>query len=489
MFTALYKYPHSAANYILITLLAVSTACDVNKPDETPPTVEITFPVEGMTIAGPVLIAANVSDNEGIGSVTFLVDGVVMDEDSEYPYEYTWQAFYWSDNANHTIQVEAIDESGNVGTSDIINVLVADSAQVSFTALAPAQGALVVDNQAVRIRWRTIPEAQVYSIQIASDSAFADIISEAVQSDTIIVRTLDPGTYYWRVQACNSGELWSPWSRFSMFEVVQVTSGYLSVTFGTLYYEEAGDGPPLVLIHSGYVDRRMWNTQFATLSRDYRVIRYDARAHGLSTDIEPASFSDHDDLWRLLRRLGVSQAILVGSSLGTNIATSLTLTYPEMVSALVMVSPGLGGHSYSSPEHTQYVNDVLGALAVSDWEGIADAIIKWYCVGPYRTASDMNASVRNQVYNMLIAHHLRWDYLRYIEYLDPPPFDRLEEIDVPVLTVVGDLDMPGVLDLANRINSRVPNAQMVTLNGAAHMVNMELPAEFNQVLLSFLEQL
>jgi hypothetical protein len=426
MFTALHKYTHRVTIYIFLILLVFSTACDVNKPDEIPPTVEITFPVEGTTVTAPILITTSVSDNEGIESVAFLIDGVVMDEDSEFPYEYTWQAFYWSDDGNHTIEVEATDESGNVGTSGIINVHVADSVQVPFTVLAPAQGGLVGDHQAVRIRWLSVPEAQVYSIQIASDSAFVDIVSEAVQSDTVIGRTLNPGAYYWRVQACNAGELWSPWSRASMFEVVQVTSGYIPVSYGTLYYEEAGDGLPLVLIHSGYVDRRMWNTQFTALSRDYRVIRYDVRAHGLSTNIDPVSFSDHDDLWRFLRRLGVSQAVLVGSSLGTNIATSFTLTHPEMVSAVVMVSPGMGGHSYSSPEHTQYVNQVLAALAESDYEGIADAIIRWYCVGPYRAASDVNASVRNQVRNMLTAHHVRWDYLRYIEYLDPPPFDRLE---------------------------------------------------------------
>src|SRR5215217_1528961 len=93
------------------------------------------------------------------------------------------------------------------------------------------------------------------------------------------------------------------------------SNGTVEVDGGTLPYDEAGDGPAVVLLHAGLLDRRMWDGQWAALAERHRVVRYDARGHGASST--PAGRQCHyDDLHRLIGTLGLDSPVLVGNSLG-----------------------------------------------------------------------------------------------------------------------------------------------------------------------------
>jgi len=72
--------------------------------------------------------------------------------------------------------------------------------------------------------------------------------------------------------------------------------------------------------------------------------------------------------------------------------------------------------------------------------------------------------------------------------IDPPAVERLEELDLPMLVVVGELDMPGIHDIAKRIVAADPNAELVEVPGVAHMVNLEAPERFNELLLQYLSR-
>src|ERR1700746_1151648 len=82
--------------------------------------------------------------------------------------------------------------------------------------------------------------------------------------------------------------------------------GFAEVDGGKLYYETAGGGPALVLIHAGFLDSRMWDLQFQLFSKSHKVIRYDVRGFGRS-DIAKASFSDSKDLNAILKHLNVQK--------------------------------------------------------------------------------------------------------------------------------------------------------------------------------------
>src|SRR5436190_24202073 len=106
------------------------------------------------------------------------------------------------------------------------------------------------------------------------------------------------------------------------------TTGVLEAQDGPIYYEVAGEGHPLVLIHSGVADHTMWDDQFDTFAQRYRVIRYDTRGFGRSPLVDK-DYSDRQDLYDLLKHLGVERAYVLGVSRAGNIAMNFTLEHPE----------------------------------------------------------------------------------------------------------------------------------------------------------------
>src|SRR5260370_40392265 len=117
----------------------------------------------------------------------------------------------------------------------------------------------------------------------------------------------------------------------------QYKTGYINVGDGKLYYEIAGEGETLVLVHAGFVDSRMWDDQWAEFTKRYRVIRYDMRGFGKS-DPATAPVSRHQELCDLFDALHVENAYLLGCSMGGQVALDFTLENPEHVSALMLVS-------------------------------------------------------------------------------------------------------------------------------------------------------
>ena len=127
----------------------------------------------------------------------------------------------------------------------------------------------------------------------------------------------------------------------------EIRSAYVGVDHGTLYYEECGEGQPVILIHGHSLDHRMWDGQFADLARDYRVIRYDLRGYGLSSpQTEDFQFTHVEDLVALMDSLHIEKAHVVGLSLGGYIGADMLGWFPErMLSAFlasgnVRMSPG-----------------------------------------------------------------------------------------------------------------------------------------------------
>src|SRR5579872_3466169 len=123
----------------------------------------------------------------------------------------------------------------------------------------------------------------------------------------------------------------------------QTVTGFAEVNSTKLFYEVAGEGHPLVLIHGGLVDHHLWDEQFSAFAQHYKVIRYDMRGFGDSGLIKvgDAPYSMRDDLHALLQHLGIEKTYIMGLSMGGGMAIDFTLAYPEMVDALIPVAAGV----------------------------------------------------------------------------------------------------------------------------------------------------
>jgi len=264
-----------------------------------------------------------------------------------------------------------------------------------------------------------------------------------------------------------------------------VKSGWIDVGTAKLYYEEQGSGMPVVLIHGGGLDMRNWDGQFAVLAERYRVIRYDARNHGKSQS-GPGVYSHHEDLARLLDALGIPKAVIVGLSMGGYVAIDFALAHPDRVLGIIPVSPGLTGYDFKDKE---ILENEKKASAAKTLEETVEWIMRSWTDGPRRLPSQVDPAVREKARQIYTETIRNWTKGSREERLSPAAIGRLAEIRVPTFVIVADLDMPGILEIGNLIETKVPGAKKIVIQGAAHLVNMEKPAEFNKAVLAFLASL
>jgi pimeloyl-ACP methyl ester carboxylesterase len=266
---------------------------------------------------------------------------------------------------------------------------------------------------------------------------------------------------------------------------VPIQTGFAEFGQSKLYYEVAGEGEPtVILLHGGMLDNTMWDEQLELLAKSHRVVRYDGSAHGQSA-LPPEAYWDHADLRGLMDHLQIDSAVLVGLSMGGRVAIDMALEEPTRVRAVVAVSSGLGGYRFESDFHMENRKKMIAAWKSGDFDAVVESFQREWTDGPSRAPEDVDPKIRERVRAMARA---TVDSVMEGRSLQPPAIERLDELDLPMLIVVGELDMPGIHEIADLLVEANPQAELVTIPGVAHMVNLEAPEEFDRVLLRFLER-
>jgi len=264
-----------------------------------------------------------------------------------------------------------------------------------------------------------------------------------------------------------------------------MTLGIADVNGAQLYYEMKGTGPPLLLVHAGVADCRMWDAQIEAFSEEYQVIRFDLRGFGRS-NMPSGSFSNYGDIKALMDFLEIKTVYLIGISFGGLVALDFTLAYPDYVKALVLGAPSVSGVS-PSERIRQFWEEEDAALEKGDLEGATELNLELWVDGPHRESNQVSMEVRDLVQEMQLAIFKKEvpDDVEEID-LDPTAISRLGEVEIPVQVMVGGLDLEEKLELADRLVEEMPDCSKVVIPGVAHMLNMEEPEVFNQSVLNFL---
>jgi pimeloyl-ACP methyl ester carboxylesterase len=272
-------------------------------------------------------------------------------------------------------------------------------------------------------------------------------------------------------------------------------TGIACVNGSELYYDVAGTGHPFTLIHGLLLDRRSWDEQFEVFAQQYRVLRYDLRGWGDSAqeEAEP-QFSPRQDLLDLLQYLNIEKTYLLGLSGGGTLALDFTLEHPDTVDALILVSADPSGYAPPMTDAIRtFADQYYGALQQKDVASAVEATVRFWTDGPRRTPEQVDAQARARVATMSrqqIERH--GDFMAHEKHmisLEPPAINRLAEVRVPTLIVVGDEDVPEVIEAADILEQGIAGAQKVVIAGTAHHPHMEKPAEFSRVVLDFLRGL
>lgn len=259
---------------------------------------------------------------------------------------------------------------------------------------------------------------------------------------------------------------------------------FVTVNGVRLRYTQSGEGHPVVFIHGGCVDRRMWQEQLKPIGASYAVVTYDLRGHGESegpaTGYSLANLAK--DLRGLLQALNITKPTLVGQSLGGNVAAEYALTYPREVTTLVLVDSGLEGFGYSREweEHQERRR----ALIAKD--GVSEAVVRALMGGPRFELLRRDPVKRELVRQMLAA----WSGKNWLEEgLAPaanPHTNRLGELRVPTFVVVGERDEKTFQKIAQRLTEEILVTRKALVPEAGHLAPLENPEAFNDLLLDFL---
>jgi 3-oxoadipate enol-lactonase len=272
----------------------------------------------------------------------------------------------------------------------------------------------------------------------------------------------------------------------NMTDKSQSQAGMASVNGTYLYYEIAGSGRSLVFLHAGIADSRMWDEQFWMLAPTHRVLRYDLRGFGISA---PASgtFSHRQDLCSLLDFLQIGKASLVGLSLGGQLALDFALEWPDRVESLILMA-ALPSGSVPTADLEQVWEAEEAALQAGSIAEANEIVLRAWVDGPHRTPDQVAPLIRQHVrtMNAVALAHKMVQTAYALQPLQPPAIERLEAISIPTLILVGDLDRSAFLTEAEKLATKIPGAQLIVFPGVAHMVNLEQPNEFYEVVTKFL---
>ncbi len=259
-------------------------------------------------------------------------------------------------------------------------------------------------------------------------------------------------------------------------------SGVAEVNGTKLYYEMAGDGPAVVLIHGGAVDSRAWDDQFREFANQFKVIRYDLRGSGQSASpVKP--FSNTEDLYQLMQHLKVAKASLVGISRGGGMAFDFALDHPKMVNSLVLISSNLSNTPKAYEEMFERTTEV------GKKEGAAAAARVWG-LDPYQGPQRKEAVpgvLKIIEENVVRFRHIDGSpAIQQLASSDKPRSARLTEIHVPTLIAFGEKDNADARANYERWAKGIPGAQRAAFANAAHLVPIDMPQEFNRTVLKFL---
>jgi 3-oxoadipate enol-lactonase len=254
-------------------------------------------------------------------------------------------------------------------------------------------------------------------------------------------------------------------------------------TFGgfELYYDERGDGPPLLLVAGIPAIVSDWAPLVERLAPRWRVIAYDNRGSGRST-VTPGPYTTAqlaDDATALLTHLEIERADVFGISLGGMIAQEIALRHPGRLTRLVLGCTHAGfAHATQPPKEAGRAF----AMQTDDWAARMRAL------APFAFASDVDGG--------LLARFIEKKerdtqdpagYAAQIQaVLDHDALGRLAGIKAPTLVLTGDDDriIPGAN--SEVLADRIPNAQLEVIAAAGHLFFLERTDETARILDAFL---
>lgn len=256
----------------------------------------------------------------------------------------------------------------------------------------------------------------------------------------------------------------------------------------SLYYEETGDGPPLVFCHEFAGDYRSWQPQVDAFSGTHRCITYSNRGY-FPSDVPDNldAYSQEllvEDLRGLLDHLGIERAHIVGLSMGGNVALNFALTHPDR--CLTAVVAGCGSGTVGREQFERDNDRVVHYLRTHGMAPFADM----YAIGAARLTFQRKDPAGWELFRQQLAEHSAVGSAftqAGVQRRRPTIFalkEQLNQLTVPTLIVVGDEDEP-CIEPGIFMKREIATSGLVILPQSGHTINLEESARFNAAVRDF----
>jgi 3-oxoadipate enol-lactonase len=247
--------------------------------------------------------------------------------------------------------------------------------------------------------------------------------------------------------------------------------------------DHAGEGDLLVFMHGIGGNKRNWHDNLPAFAKHWHAVAWDARGYGESDDYDgPLTFSQYaDDLVRVLDHFKAARAHIVGLSMGGRIAMDFAARYPDRLLTLTLCDTHPGFAHLPDDKKREFIRLRKEPLINGgEPKDIAVPVAKTL-IGP---------KASKQAFDALVDSMSRLHKESYIKSIEATVMsdnmDRLGEIKVPTHVVVGGEDKLTTPVMAKGLTGKIPGATLTVIPDAGHLVNIEKPAEFNDVVISFI---
>jgi 3-oxoadipate enol-lactonase len=258
---------------------------------------------------------------------------------------------------------------------------------------------------------------------------------------------------------------------------VVAAEGLVQINGTKLFVSDEGQGPPVLLLHGGFMDSRMWDADAAVLKQRYRVIRFDLRGFGRSPK-SPSDYLPEDDIAALLSHLKIPRAHVVGISMCGGIAIDFALAHSDRVRSLVLAEPGVSGWQWS-PDVTSTMDAVMKVNADRGRDAAIEEFLTRPVFASAKSKPKAYAEIRSQLFR-----NFRLEPLG-MKTPEKPAVNRLGEITAPTLVLTAELGGLDARAIGERLRREVRGARLVEVKGSGHMINLEAPEMFRRLLEEF----
>ncbi|MEC4016336.1 alpha/beta fold hydrolase [Streptomyces sp. H27-D2] len=228
--------------------------------------------------------------------------------------------------------------------------------------------------------------------------------------------------------------------------------------------DSGGDGLPIVLLHPGVGDSRIWDGITPRLTQRHRVIRYDVRGFGRSPE-PTVRYSLVEDLLAVLDHFELDRVALVGSSMGGATAVSLALDAPGRLAALGLFCPGVTG--YAALESPRLMAEIGELAQAGDMDGLVALGLRTWATAGTGDDAEATAQLRSAIPGWFTSHPY--------QVPEAPAFERLGELDVPCLLALGEQDQPEVIRCNEDMAASIPGCRPVRLADCDHFPSLRHP--------------